>query len=384
MITRPRRRPRIAWLPGDGIGPEVLDAARLVLEAVGFDAEIVPADVGWTCWTREGDALPAATLEILRTSDAALFGAITSKPALEAQDELDARLRGRGLVYRSPIVRIRQELDLFAKIVRARSFPGNPRNREEPVDLVVVRENTEGLYAGIEMHPLPDAVRRAIRDAAPEMRRFDDVAAEDMAVGCRVITRRGARRIARAAFEIARAERRGAVTLVEKANVLRETSRLMVEEARAAQREFPEIRLEEANVDAILMSLVKDPRRYGVLLASNLFGDVLSDLCAQLAGGSGLTPTANLGEKYAVFEPLHGSAPKYAGRDVADPVGAILSAAMMLEHLGESERAARIRGSVGDVIRRGSSCTRDLGGSAGTRAMAEAIATSARRGAGSA
>lgn len=379
MSGTPSRRPRIAWLPGDGIGPEVLDGARLVLEAVEFDAQILPADIGWECWKRDGDALPRTTLELLQTCDAALFGAITSRPPHEAQEDLATSLRGRGLHYASPIVRLRQELDLFTKIVRARAYDGNPNNHRKGIDLVVVRENTEGLYAGVELRGLSDELRSALRNASAAMRRFDEVASEDLALGCRIITRRGANRIARAAFELARRERRDSVTIVEKPNVLRETSWLMIEEARAVAREFPDIRLDEANVDAIVMSLVKDPLRFGVLVASNLFGDILSDLCAQLAGGIGLTGTANEGPQHAIFEPLHGSAPKYAGRNIVNPVGAIVSAAMMLERLGDGTRAARIHRAVEDVIRTGAARTRDLGGSAGTREMAEAIAARAAR-----
>jgi 3-isopropylmalate dehydrogenase len=367
-------RPRIAWLPGDGIGPEVLDAARLVLDASGFEADYEPGDIGWEFWKREGNPLPDRTIQVIRSCDAALFGAITSLPAGETENALDPPLRGRGFVYRSPIVRLRQELRLDAKIIRARSFPGNPKNHREGIDLVVVRENSEGLYAGIELRAPSREVREALGRASAAMHRFDGVAGEDMALACRIVTRDGARRIARVAFEIAAREGRDRVTIAEKPNVLRETSGMMIEEARSVAGEFPAVRLDEVNVDAITAGLVKDPLRYSVILASNLFGDILSDLAAELAGGIGLAPTANIGDTHAVFEPLHGSAPKYAGKGVANPTGAILSGAMLLERLGDDERAERVREGVARVIAQGAATTRDLGGWAGTREMAEAIA----------
>jgi isocitrate/isopropylmalate dehydrogenase len=367
------RRPVIAWLPGDGIGPEVMAAARTVLDASGFDAEYIEADVGWEFWKREGEPLPARTLQVLRTADAALFGAITSRPDPEAQEELEPALRGKDFAYRSPIVRMRQELRLNTKLVHAHSFAGNPRNHREGIDLWVVRENSEDLYSGIELHPVPQELREALRRTSPGMKRFDDTSGYDLAIACRVVTRDGAKNIARRAFELARRQGMSTVTIVEKPNVLRETSGLMIAEARRVAAEFPGIRLEEVNVDAMMMSLVKDPGRFGVIVSSNLFGDILSDLCAELAGGIGLVPTANLGEKSAVFEPAHGSAPKYAGQDVANPVATILSAAMMLEWL-EHPAAEAIRHAVEQVIAEGSARTRDLGGWSGTREMAETIA----------
>jgi 3-isopropylmalate dehydrogenase len=350
-----------------------LSAARTVLDATGFEAEYVPAEIGWESWKREGNPLPPSTLEIVRSADATLFGAITSRPSREAEEELNPKLRGKGYVYRSPIVQMRQLLGLSVKLVHARSIPGNPRNHRDGIDILIVRENSEGLYSGVELHPVPEEVRQTLRGASPAMKRFDSVAAEDMAIACRVITRPGARRIARCAFELARGRGEGTVTLAEKPNVLRETSGIMVEEARRCAREYPDIRLEEVNIDAMTMSLVKDPLRFGVIVSSNLFGDILSDLVAELAGGIGLVPTGNMDERAAVFEPAHGSAPKYAGKDIANPVGAILSAAMMLDWLGHPG-AERIRRAVDAVIAGGIARTRDLGGWSGTREMGEAIA----------
>lgn len=367
------RRPRIAWLPGDGIGPEVCRAARYVLDTIGFEGDHDSWSVGWDCWSSHGDALPSETIQAIRSSNVVMFGAISSFGSREAEAALPKKLRGQGLRYRSPIVRIRQEFDLYAKLIHAPSFEGAPRSAVSPVDFVVVRENSEGLYSGVEMFPTEPEVRRVLRSVSTAMARFDACPNEEMALAVRVITRPASIRIARVAFEEARRRSKTRVTLVEKPNVLRETSGLVEQCAREVSAEYPGIEFEVVNVDAMMMSLVKTPGAFQVILASNLFGDIVSDLCAQLAGGIGLVATANLGDSRAVFEPLHGSAPKYTGLDRVNPTGAILSAAMMLEWLGDCARAEWIREGVRRVIRSGTALTRDLGGSAGTRAMTDAI-----------
>jgi isocitrate/isopropylmalate dehydrogenase len=369
---------RIAWLPGDGIGVDVMSAVRPVLDAVGFEAEYVPGDIGWEFWRTEGDPLPPRTLAVLRDTEAALFGAITSLPKEEAEKALVPALRGKGLVYRSPIVRLRQELSLRTNRRPCYAFPGNPLNVQEGIDLVVFRENTEGMYAGVEFHPLPDPVRSALRDHSAAMKRFDDVDADDIAVTCRIVTRRGARNIVRDAFEYAKAHGYPSVTIVEKPNVLRETSGLMVRVARGVAREYPGIELWETNIDAMAMWLIKNPQNYGVIVCSNLFGDIISDLCAQLVGGLGFAASGNLGDGYAVFEPTHGSAPKYAGRDKVNPMAMILSAQMMLDWLGEKEMAARVKSAVADVIAEGKLRTYDMGGDSSTTEVASAVAGKAR------
>jgi 3-isopropylmalate dehydrogenase len=372
---------KIAWMPGDGVGIEVMKAVRIVLDAVQFDAEYVPADIGWEFWRAEGDALPARTLEILRNTDAALFGAITSLPKEEAEEALVPELRGKGLVYRSPIVRLRQEFNLRTNRRPCYAFPGNPLNFRDGIDLVVFRENTEGMYAGVEFHPVPDAVRGALRDNNAAMRKFDQVDAGDLAITCRIITRKGAENIVRDAFQFAKDRGYPTVTLVEKPNVLRETSGLMVRVAREVAKDFPGIELWETNIDAMAMWLIKNPENYGVIVCSNLFGDVVSDLCAQLVGGLGFAASGNLGDNYAVFEPTHGSAPKYYGQDKVNPCAMILSAQMMLDWLGEREAADRVQAAVADVIAEGKVRTYDLGGSATTTEMAQAIADRAAAGA---
>ena len=223
---------RIALMPGDGIGQDVMEAARIVLDKIALDAEYVPADIGWEFWRTEGEPLPQRTIDALKTCNCALFAAITSKPKEEAESELIPELQGKGLVYRSPIVRMRQMFNLYTNLRPCKAFPGNPLNFRDDVDLVVFRENTEGLYAGVEFYPLPEEVRAALRAHNPRMGAFDDVPGDDIALSCRIFTRAGCRRIVHRAFEYAQAHGYPTVTLVEKLNVIREISGLMVREAR--------------------------------------------------------------------------------------------------------------------------------------------------------
>ncbi len=364
---------RIAWLPGDGVGSDVLDAARLVLDKIGFDAEYIPGDVGWEFWKTEGNPLPERTIDLLKSTDACLFGAITSKPKDEAARELAPNLHGKGLVYSSPIVGLRQMFNLHTNLRPCKAYPGNPLNMRDDIDLVVFRENTEGLYSGVEFHPVPESIRTAL-DAHPKMKRYAHVKNDDMAISARILTRKGCQTIARDAFEYAKKHDYPTVTVVEKPNVIRETSGLMVREARKIASEYPGIELWEANIDAMCMWLVKNPQKYSVLLSTNLFGDIISDLSAQLVGGLGFAASGNIGDDYAVFEPTHGSAPKYAGQNKVNPTATIRAAKMMLDYLDEKKMAERIENAVSQVISEGKVRTYDMGGSASTTQMAEAIA----------
>jgi isocitrate/isopropylmalate dehydrogenase len=365
---------RIAWMPGDGIGVDVMEAARIVLDKLNLDAEYVPADIGWEFWRTEGEPLPERTLEILRTCDCALFGAITSKPRDEAEADLSPELQGQGLQYRSPIVRLRQQFDLYNNLRPCKAYPGNPLNYRDDIDLVVFRENTEGMYGGVEYHPLPDRLRQTLTDYNPAMARFDPVPGDELAVTLRVITKQGARRIIRAAFEYARKFGYPTVTIVEKPNVLRETSGLMVREAREVAQDYPGIDLWETNIDAQMMWLLKNPKDYGVLVTSNMFGDILSDLCAQLVGGLGFAASGNIGENLAVFEPTHGSAPKYAGQYKTNPMAMLLTTKLMLDWLGELDKAKVLEEAIAGVISAGQVRTYDMGGSNTTLEVAQAVA----------
>jgi isocitrate/isopropylmalate dehydrogenase len=369
---------RIAWMPGDGIGVDVMDAARIVLDELNLDAEYVPADIGWRFWCTEGDPLPQRTIDLLTTCTCGLFGAITSKPKEEAAKELAPALQGKVPEYRSPIVRLRQLFDLYTNLRPCKAYPGNPLNYREDIDLIVFRENTEGLYSGVEFHPLPDDLRAAIRNYSPPMSRFDGVPGDQIAVSLRVITREGARRIIRRAFEYARAHGYPTVTLVEKPNVLRETSGMMRREARELAREYPDVELWETNIDAQMMWLLKNPQDYGVLVTSNMFGDILSDLCAQLVGGLGFASSGNIGETFAVFEPTHGSAPKYAGQHKVNPMAMLLAIRLMLDWLGETDRAGLLEEAIANVLSEGKVRTYDLGGSSSTLEVARAVAERVR------
>jgi 3-isopropylmalate dehydrogenase len=365
---------KIALMPGDGIGNDVMDAAKIVLDKINLDAEYINADIGWEFWRTEGEPLPARTMDILRGCNCSLFAAITSKPKEEAEAELVPELQGKGLVYRSPIVRLRQAFDLYVNLRPCKAFQGNPLNFQDGIDMVVFRENTQGLYAGVEFHPLPADVRSVLEKNSPGMAAFEGVPSEDIALSTRIFTREGCRRIVRQTFEYAKNFGYPTVTLVEKPNVIRETSGLMVREARRIAEEYPGIELWETNVDAMVMWMVKNPQDYGVMVASNMFGDIVSDLAAQLVGGLGFAASGNIGDDFAVFEPTHGSAPKYAGKYVANPTAMLLATKLMLDWLGETETAKALQQAIADVIAEGKVRTYDLGGDSGTLDVARAVA----------
>jgi isocitrate/isopropylmalate dehydrogenase len=369
-------RYKIAMLPGDGVGGDVLEAAKGVLDAVGFEAEYEYGDIGWEFWRTEGNPLPDRTIDLLKRTDCCLFGAITSKPKEEAAAELDPRLRDKGFVYSSPIVALRQLFNLHTNLRPCKAYEGNPLNLRDDIDLVVFRENTEGLYCGVEWHPVPDAVRKAFA-THPKMKMFDGVANEDLAISTRIFSREGCRAVLRDAFEYAKKHGYPTVTVAEKPNVIRETSGLMIREARKMAAEYPGIELWETNIDAMCMWLVKNPQDYGVLASSNMFGDILSDLAAQIVGGLGFAAAGNLGDNYAIFEPTHGSAPKYVGQDKVNPIATIRAAKMMLDYLGERDRAAKIEAAVAKIIAERKVQTYDMGGTSTTTQMADAIAQAA-------
>jgi len=365
---------KIAWLPGDGVGNDVMEAAKIVLDTIGLDAEYIPGDIGWEFWKAEGDPLPERTIDLLNEVDCGLFGAITSKPKEEAQKALDPSIKDKGFSYSSPIVRMRQTFNLHTNMRPCKAFEGNPLNYRDDIDLVVFRENTEGLYAGVEFHPVPEDVFKAL-SVHPKMKKFNDTSLEDLAISTRIFTRKACQNIIREAFNYAKKHNRKSVTVVEKPNVIRETSGLMIREGRKIAKEFPGIELWETNVDAMCMWLVKNPQDYDVLVASNMFGDIISDLCAQLVGGLGFAASGNMGDKLAVFEPTHGSAPKYAGQYKVNSIAMINSVKLMLDWLGEKEDASKLDRAIASVVKEGKIRTYDLGGSNTSLEVAEEIAS---------
>jgi isocitrate dehydrogenase (NAD+) len=361
----------VVVMPGDGIGKVVLPEALQVLEAAGFDADWVEADIGWDFWISEGDPLPQRTIDLLTQHKAALFGAITSKPKDAAAQELASELRAAGHVYYSPIVGLRQHFDLDVSIRPCITFPGNPLNfirraadggvDEPPVNAVIFRQNTEGLYGGVEWTNPPDQVWEAL-DTHPKFAAFREVPRADLAVSTRIFTRAKCRRICEQAFAYAATHNYRSVTVCEKPNVIRETSGMMLDEARAVHEAYPQIQLWDTNIDAQMMWLTKNPEDYGVIVAGNMFGDIISDGFAGLVGGLGFAASANIGREVGVFEPTHGSAPKYSALSpsIVNPIAMILSAVMMLDWLGETEIAEKVRGAVAEVISEGTVRTYDM------------------------
>ncbi|MGB5528639.1 MAG: isocitrate/isopropylmalate family dehydrogenase [Ignavibacteriaceae bacterium] len=361
----------IVAMPGDGIGKTVLPESIRVLKAVGFEAEYVHGDIGWDFWCSEGNALPQRTIELLKKHKLGLFGAITSKPKDAAEKELDPALKGKGYSYFSPIVSMRQLFNLDICIRPCISFKGNPLNfirkdgkgsYEEPmVNSVIFRQNTEGLYAGIEWTNPPANVRAAF-ESHPKWKAFKDVPNEELSISTRVITKKAATRIIRAAFEYAKKFNYKNVTVCEKPNVLRETSGMMLKIGKEIAKEFPGIALWDTNIDAQMMWLTKNPEDYGVVVAENMFGDIISDGFAGLVGGLGFACSANLGDEVAVFEPTHGSAPKYQelNPSIVNPIAMIMSACMMLDHIGETAKATKIRSAIAKVVENGRVKTYDM------------------------
>ncbi len=389
----------IVTLPGDGIGKVVLDETIRVLNAAGFEADYVEGDIGWEFWKSEGEALPQRTIDLLEKHKIALFGAITSKPKDEAFEELSEALKDKGLIYSSPIVRLRQHFALDICARPCKSYEGNPLNFirrgangqiEEPmVDVVIFRQNTEGLYGGVEWSNPPKEVHDIFMNHPRFKANFGDAPKEEVSISTRIFTKKYTERILRAAFEYAKKWGYKSVTVAEKPNVIRETSGMMYKMALEMQKkDYPEIELWNTNIDAQMMWLTKNPETYGVIVAGNMFGDIISDGFAGLIGGLGFACSAQMNPEtgVAVFEPTHGSAPKYADYDtsIVNPIAMIESACMMLDHIKEEAIAQKIRKAVAEVIKEGKVQTYDMKklsgrpdvvekGAASTSQMADAI-----------
>jgi isocitrate dehydrogenase (NAD+) len=331
----------VTLIPGDGIGPELAEATKRVLEETGIGFEWDVQEAGEATIAAEGTPLPDRVIESIRANGVALKGPITTPV---------------GSGFRSVNVGLRQALELYANVRPARTMKG-VETRYDNVDLIIVRENTEDLYAGIEHRVGPDA-----------------------AESIKIITRAASQRIARYAFDYAVKNGRRKVTAVHKANIMKLSDGLFLESAQQVAAEYAgRVEFEDRIVDNMCMQLVQKPELYDVLVLPNLYGDIVSDLAAGLVGGLGVAPGANIGERAAVFEPVHGSAPKYAGQNKANPTALILSGALMLRHLGETEAADRVESATREVIAEGTTVTYDLGGSAGTREFGEAVANRVSR-----
>ncbi|MCF8009949.1 MAG: isocitrate/isopropylmalate dehydrogenase family protein [Clostridiales bacterium] len=325
---------KVTFIPGDGIGPEITNAARRVIDASGVSINWEEVEAGEAIMNKYGTPLPEHVLESIKQNGTALKGPLTTPV-------------GKG--FRSINVTLRKELELYANMRPAKSLPGI-ESRFSDIDLLIVRENTEDLYAGIE-HNVGD----------------------DAAESIKIITRKASEKICRFAFETAVKQHRKKVTAVHKANIMKLSDGLFLECARKTAEEYPEIEFEEMIVDAMCMKLVQAPENYDVLVLPNLYGDIVSDLCAGLVGGLGVAPGANIGTEAAVFEPVHGSAPKHAGKNKVNPLAVLLSGVLMLKHLEEHSAGEKIMQAVKRVLGNKQAVTYDLGGNVGTSEMADAI-----------
>ena len=340
MGSSMERTYRIAVLPGDGIGPEVTEAAVKVLEAVqkalgNLRLILIHGEAGLNCFEKYGTNLPSETVEILKRTDACLKGPMTTP------EEPD--------LPPSAAVTIRKMFNLYANVRPCRALPDTPSLKPD-IDFIIVRENTEGLYSGREFE-----------------------VSHGVGIAMRVITRRASEKVARLAFKLA-SKRRRHLTIVHKRNILRITDGIFKSSVLNVAKEFPEVSVDEAYVDAMAMRLVKEPERFDVIVTTNMFGDIISDEAAQICGGLGLAAGANIGDEYGMFEPVHGSAPKYAGQNKVNPIAMIMAAKLMMEYLGEDCAARLIESAVIEVLRGGEVRTYDLGGNSTTMEVGEAIA----------
>jgi len=344
----------ITMIPGDGIGPEISEAMRRVVESTGVKVEWDIQEAGADVMDKYGTPLPDHVLDSIRKNKVAIKGPITTPI---------------GTGFRSVNVTLRKELDLYANLRPAYSLKG-VKSRYEDIDLIIVRENTEDLYAGIEFEEGSNEARELI-DFLKE--RNQKMRFEDAGISIKPISISGTERIVKFAYEYAKREGRKKVTAIHKANIMKYSDGLFLRVANEVGERYPDIETEDRIVDNMCMQLVQKPELYDVLVCPNLYGDIISDLCSGLIGGLGMAPGANIGEEHAVFEPVHGSAPKYAGQNKVNPTALILTSVLMLKHIGEREAADKVFNATADVIAEGKNVTYDLGGTAGTSQMADAI-----------
>lgn len=353
---------RISVLAGDGIGVEVTEAALPVFKALGVEVQLAYGDIGWSCWKKEGDPIPKKTWELIQNTDAILVGAITSKPEKEARIERANCCQNQDKHYISPIIQLRQQLDLFANVRPCFAI------NEHQFNFCIIRENTEGLYSGFDYYPPPDSISKHIRT----YHRWRDVRNYDMSCTLRIQTRIGLKRLFKYAFNYASEHNYSRVSLADKPNVLRQSSAFGREIFEQVALEYPMIKAEILNVDAVAMWLVKRPESFGVIVAENMFGDILSDVGAAVMGGLGFAPSANIGYKKCYFEPVHGSG-LMMKQHSANPSAMFLSIGMLLNHYGYKKESLIIVNAIKKVVQNKLYCTYDAGGHATTSTMAKAI-----------
>lgn len=357
---------KIAVLPGDGIGQTVTEAVLPVFEALKVPVQLFKGDIGWQCWLENGDPVPEATWRLIHSCDTVLLGAITSKPPREAFNELPERLKQVDPVYRSPVIQLRQELDLYVNVRPVfKILPGD----HPEFKCCIIRENTEGLYSGFDSHPVNSTILGYLRE---QQSRYDQLSPDEISCALRIQTKPRLERLFRFAFDYAHKHELGRVTLADKPNVLRQSGAFTREVFEKIASEYPNIQGDCKNVDALGLWLVKKPEHLGVIVAENMFGDILSDVGAGVMGGLGLAPSANLGTKGSYYEPVHGSAPR-VNSDSANPSAMFLTVALMLENQGWWEQAYQIKNALLSIIHQSDNVTYDLGGSATTDEMAQAV-----------
>lgn len=360
----PAKKIKIAVLPGDGIGIEVTQAALPLFAALNIPVSLTSGDIGWSCWQNEGTPIPARTWQLIDEADTVLLGAITSKPQREAQNELAPQWQNAALSYVSPIILLRQTLDLFANVRPCCSI----KKECNEFDFCVIRENTEGLYAGFDYHPAPDPVLHLLAKHP----NWQTVPADELSCALRIQSTAGLTRLFQFAFHYAESHRMKRVTFADKPNVLRQSGHFARAIFESVAQQYPHIHADILNVDAVALWLIRRPEEFGVLVAENMFGDILSDVGAAVMGGLGFAPSANIGQNKCYFEPVHGSGPRIQN-SCANPSAMFLTIGLLLNHFGYEQHAALIKHAVSTIVNEGRFVTYDLGGRSSTVDMANAI-----------
>ena len=355
---------KIAVLPGDGIGVEVTHAVLPIFNALGIPVQLNFGDIGWSCWKNEGTPIPDRTWQLIEKSDTILLGAITSKPQREARQELAKKFRKNNLNYISPIIQLRRNLDLFANVRPCFSIKDSPKE----FNFCVIRENTEGLYSGFDYYPTPEPILSLLAENS----RWQAISGNEITCALRLQSKSGLMRLFEYAFRYAKAHGMKRVTFADKPNVLRQSSAFARDLFESVSHQYLDINADILNVDAVALWIIRRPEEFGVIVAENMFGDILSDVGAGVMGGLGFAPSANIGHKGCYFEPVHGSAPRVKSNG-ANPSALFLTISMLLEHWGYAEQAKNIIESVSAVVNERRFITYDLGGNSSTIDMANAV-----------